>query len=182
DIMDFAEEVVLRRLKDFVARRDYALYDSGAASIPAWTSPTFNFRSISHSKSNGPDEALRSNTQVGHCWPTPGSSGRLGIRLSDAVIISHITIDHLPIELAPDISTAPRKYSLWGYHPANVDGALIHLSEGEYDIRSTSHIQTFPVFEAITRLNLSYIAVLLDIQSNWGSLDHTCLYRVRIHG
>ncbi|KZS86391.1 hypothetical protein SISNIDRAFT_420958, partial [Sistotremastrum niveocremeum HHB9708] len=200
DVTSITEGIVLQRSKDFVGLRDYALYDSGALAIPAWTSATFKFRSMCASsiplipcipnvswKSNGPDEALRANTQVGHCWPTPGSTGRLGIALSHGVIISHLTIDHLPGELAPDISTAPRQFTLWGYHPIapddpEIEDGLVRLAQGEYDIGSGSHIQTFPIFEAAKDLNLSFVAVLLEVQSNWGSLDHTCIYRVRIHG
>ncbi|KZT32071.1 hypothetical protein SISSUDRAFT_963501, partial [Sistotremastrum suecicum HHB10207 ss-3] len=106
----------IRRAADYVGLRDFALYDGGASHIPSWTSDTFRpEHSAEDSDSYSPHEALDSNTQVGHCWPFTGASGQLGIALPEPVNITHVTIDHIPRALAPDIRSAPRRFFLWGY-------------------------------------------------------------------
>ncbi|KZS90579.1 Sad1/UNC-like protein, partial [Sistotremastrum niveocremeum HHB9708] len=191
---------------DYVGLRDFALYDGGANFIPSWTSQTFKpYGATGDSVSYGPHEALDANLQVGHCWPLSGASGQLGIALPEPINITHATIDHVPKVLAPDITTAPRHFSLWGYSDKapSSGGDLQVLREGdilgdwiivpdggffillvtaEYDVTLASHIQTFPVPSSVTAHSPAYHAAILDISSNWGSLQHTCLYRVRIHG
>ncbi|QRV89975.1 myosin-4 [Ceratobasidium sp. AG-Ba] len=68
-----------------------------------------------------------------------------------------------------DLGTSPFKQS-------------IKLTEFEYDINATSHIQTFAVPEAIRAAGIDVGVVIFQILSSHGDPNYTCLYRVRVHG
>ncbi|KZT33097.1 hypothetical protein SISSUDRAFT_956986, partial [Sistotremastrum suecicum HHB10207 ss-3] len=187
--------------QDFTGLRDYALLKGGGLYISEWTSPTHTFldpssstwlhrlprsvtyRWIQHA-GHGPEEALSSSLEPGSCWPMSGSTGHIGIMLADRIEIQNITVDHLPRTIAPHISQAPRAISVWGYVHENHStlASLRTRVEFEYDIHASVHIQTFSVDSMVRSLGIAYDVIVLEIKTNWGSADQTCLYRVRVHG
>ncbi|KAH7909334.1 hypothetical protein BJ138DRAFT_1011031 [Hygrophoropsis aurantiaca] len=58
---------------------------------------------------------------------------------------------------------------------------FIRLADPIYNISEKHHIQTFPVYDYIKRLHLSFSTVVLQIHTNWGSNSTTSIYRIRIH-
>lgn len=112
------DTALLKYSKDTIARADYALFTAGARVIPHLTSDTFTLQKAStfgkllwaskDIQGRPPATALHPDTSVGSCWPIKGSEGSLGVMLVDRVVVSDITIEHAPQELALDIATAPK--------------------------------------------------------------------------
>ncbi|KIR38132.1 hypothetical protein I307_06516 [Cryptococcus deuterogattii 99/473] len=112
------DTALLKYSKDTIARADYALFTAGARVIPHLTSDTFTLQKAStfgkllwaskDVQGRPPATALHPDTSVGSCWPIKGPEGSLGVMLVDRVVVSDITIEHAPQELALDIATAPK--------------------------------------------------------------------------
>ncbi|KAI1786032.1 hypothetical protein LXA43DRAFT_898749 [Ganoderma leucocontextum] len=204
------DRTVNRAFRDLIGRRDFALLADGGILLPELTEVTSN-RNFFRSRERGlhPEAALDDDLRIGNCWSIPGAAGQLGLRLSTMIHPTHISIDHIPLEIAADISRAPREIALWG----GIDGpyrAVVHnltrsdnvtppavrgrsrppsthgydfplLAHFEYDIRAPAHVQTFPLQQYIVDSEMVFGVVVLEILSNWGG-ESTCLYRVRVHG
>lgn len=105
---------------------DYASYFIGARIEQKWTSQTFywpssfkflDFFQIGRTYSNPPAVVLHPSVQIGQCWAFSGQTGHIAIKVAFPIIPSKITIYHVPIELTPDISTAPQiifVYAVYG--------------------------------------------------------------------
>ncbi|KAG2747934.1 hypothetical protein P692DRAFT_20735950 [Suillus brevipes Sb2] len=194
--------------------QDFALISSGGFPIPPLTSKFATTPSSWHLWRPAPDQRTsRQNpantalTADGSCWKIPQVRGHLGIGFRLPVIITHVSIEHLPSQPMD----APREIILWGYlervdnlqhytvvDPLNVDdkppqevieesqkqnpsGSFIELAHMEYSPFHDSPIQTFPVHENVLRSGFDFGLVVVKIRGNWGA-DETCLYRVRVHG
>ena len=57
-----------------------------------------------------------------------------------------------------------------------MDGVFHQLGSFEYNLQGSS-VQTFPLMN-----KLRFPRVKMDIKTNWGNEDYTCIYRIRIHG
>jgi Sad1 / UNC-like C-terminal len=213
------ETALHRYATDTLAKPDYALYSSGARINPHLTSPTYFHHPTSLVKRFGsflfggagstwghqPAMALFQDTNVGMCWAFPGAQGGLGIRLSETVLITDVSVEHIHQEVSKNIGSAPRQWSLYALipdatareqinsintglyesiPPANLPRGYTLLVRGEYDINNEEGktIQTIPVPAAIRRLNVPVEQVVFAVGSNWGNNEYTCLYRVRVHG
>ena len=221
DAMNSIVETALHRYTtDTLAKPDYALYSSGARVNPHLTSPTYHAEPASLVKRIGsfffgragatwghpPPMALFPDTNVGMCWAFPGSQGGLGIRLSETVLVTDVSVEHIHRDVSQNIGTAPKTWYLYALVPnpgareqideinrgiyenplpsLNVPKEYTLLTHGEYDINEEDGrtIQTVPVPAAIRRLNVPVQQVLFVVESNWGNREYTCLYRVRVHG
>ena len=107
---------------DRIGRRDYALYSAGARVIPSLTSPTYMLPSRSRfgwSRKSAdmvkpPVVALHHDSSPGMCWPFAGDDGQLGIGLARKVIVSDITLEHVPAFISLEAgSSAPRDVTVW---------------------------------------------------------------------
>lgn len=109
---------LLRHSNDQLGRVDYALFSAGARVIEATTTPTLQISGVGllgriwgakPLLARQPRVALHPDTTVGQCWAFAGSSGDLGVMLSEPnVVIDAITIDHVAKAIVTDISSAPR--------------------------------------------------------------------------
>ncbi|KAH9923088.1 UNC-like C-terminal-domain-containing protein [Fomitopsis serialis] len=201
---------LLRSAHDDLGYRDYASYSAGARTIEGMTSKTYEMpderglfvrlfsrpAKTPHSAST----ALKRGTQPGHCWPMAGSSGFIGIQLAEPVLIKNVTVDHAPSSLTParEGDTAPRSIVVWALipmssavttEPPKIQSINVPVPEGfrivaiaqlEYDVFKPQHIQTFPVDAGMQGVKVDQ--VVFQVLSNWGSVDFTCLYRLRVHG
>ncbi|KAF9739647.1 hypothetical protein PMIN03_005093 [Paraphaeosphaeria minitans] len=180
----------------------------GARPIQGITSPTLSpkaafLKNIYHRvvapKINPPLTALQTWDEPGDCWcaaPDESRSGKaqLGIELGEPMYPTQLTIEHLPRSSAPseDIRSAPQNVELWVKtdEPAMerfaFDGERCEdgpegwqcLGKVRYDRNGANHVQTFLLDgEAQEPIKKA----MLRVTSNWGA-DHTCLYRVRLHG
>lgn len=188
-----------------IGRRDYAFAADGARIIPDMTTGTFHLSS----KSISPHPAkviLRDNLHGGRCWLMPSTKGQVGIVAAERLRPTHITIDHVPRDVADEIGRAPRRMRAWAYvegsqgleqlhklqesspqlvgNGPNVKGHytdFLHMVDFEYDINATHYIQTFAIDRRFQELGLDYGIFTFEVLNNWGSAS-TCIYRIRIHG
>ncbi len=207
---DAVSRAVTRALRDPVGRRDFALYADGGRAITPLTgffSGGVFIARASHDE-HPPNVTLTDDLRIGQCWSIAASAGQLGVRLPEIIHITHITIDHIPFEIAADISTAPRMMILWGAidgphnealsrnishtsdigtlrdrtgPPVTAGQSFVPLAVFNYDICASSHIQTFALKPHIVDLRMHFGVVVIEVVSNWGG-KMTCLYRIRIHG
>ncbi|EIW65128.1 uncharacterized protein TRAVEDRAFT_111609 [Trametes versicolor FP-101664 SS1] len=209
DFDAYAERVLSTILRDYVGRRDFALYADGGGVMDELTVPFPSYSAEHASNSSYPPEiALQDDMRVGKCWFIPSQRAQLAIVLPRMVYPTHVTVDHIPLVITADIGEAPRNMRLWGmidgllnrarhinlsssYELPSADGrhtpplagdrSYVLLSEFQYDINALSPIQTFHVDLHIIDSRMYFGVVVLEIVDNWGS-NTTCLYRVRVHG
>lgn len=120
--------------------------------------------------SSSPTLILQQQSGDAQCWAFSGQAGQVVLQLAKVVRVTGITIEH--VRPSPDLSNAPRNIVLWD-HEDNT-----HLTNLTYSIATaSSSVQTFPLpsHTSISKLRL-------EITSNWGHPEYTCLYRVRVHG
>ncbi|KAG5645933.1 hypothetical protein DXG03_004722 [Asterophora parasitica] len=58
----------------------------------------------------------------------------------------------------------------------------VRIAKFTYNIHGGRNVQTFPVDEEVRALGVDFGIVVLNIKSNWGREEFTCLYRMRVHG
>ena len=58
-----------------------------------------------------PEIAIGASIQSGHCWSFTGSTGYLGMALAEAVVVTNITVKHIPAELTHNWMLHPRTSS-----------------------------------------------------------------------
>jgi len=127
----------------------------------------------------GPNEAISQDLTLGSCWAMQGRSGHLTVMLDAPIHVTAITVDHVSRQEAIDISTAPAEFAVYGYESEDDETAQRLLLQGGYSIDSDQKSQTFELARA-TREKFRFIK--LEIISNHGNVDYTCLYRFRVHG
>jgi hypothetical protein len=167
-------------------RDDYAMSSRGATVLTQWTSPTFSpFSKSWWSKwysPSSPKAALIPGMHAGQCWPMKGDHGSLGIRLAEPIVVQAISVDHPNrAVLANQVSSAPKHMEVWGLTRLHDDGdnPTVFLGSFTFDITASTTRQTFDLDGASP---LAFPGVIVRIRSNWGNTQHTCLYRVGIHG
>lgn len=196
EIEKMIHDALLKYYADVIGKTDYALYSSGARVIPQLTSNTLVqypkhplMRFLSQHTGLGathglhPEVVLDPNNAIGRCWSFQGSEAKLGIRLSKPIAVTEVTVEHVSKLIAWEIESAPRNITILGVDPVDVNGAdksEFILAKFEYKIHSDNPIQTFAV--STNQSSRIFRSVQVVIQSNWGHPNHTCLYRVRIHG
>ncbi|KAI0366438.1 hypothetical protein BV20DRAFT_952114 [Pilatotrama ljubarskyi] len=185
-------------------RPDYALRAHGGRVALKLTSGSRG--SILSSREDDPSIAIDDDVHAGKCWTMNTLPSQLGIRLARILRPTHISVEHLPGEIAVDIERAPKNITLWGvlegtrnkdiFASLKTAGLVDYdrrfptiareqqwaqLVSFVYDIHADNPIQTFPVSRPFVDSELSFGVLAVEILGNWGG-NSTCLYRVRIHG
>ncbi|KAG6613580.1 SUN domain-containing protein 2 [Phytophthora cinnamomi] len=135
------------------------------------------------SRHNGrPETALSETMEMGSCWGIAGSSGRLSVKFAQQIVADAITIDHIPAQIASDFSSAPNEFRILGIsgHPLRETVELIPF--GNFSYASTgSASQTFKLTSPLSQRS-AIDGITLEVLSNHGNPEYTCLYRFRVHG
>ncbi|KAH7130493.1 UNC-like C-terminal-domain-containing protein [Dendryphion nanum] len=143
------------------------------------------------SRRSPPMAALQTWTEPGDCWCASPDNDKLGllqlsVSLGQPTLPTQVTIEHLPKAASLDISSAPKDVELW-VPAANAEGlsdclpgptGYVCIGRFSYNIHGPNHVQTFMLDGEATA---PVAKALVRVTSNWGS-DHTCMYRVRLHG
>ncbi|XP_059690579.1 LOW QUALITY PROTEIN: SUN domain-containing protein 3-like [Gavia stellata] len=179
---------VLEKLEEKqVPMPDYALKSSGAAVVHSRTSPSFRNRKgkvflyslpvLDYLRS--PDVILEPENHPGNCWPLAGSQGHVLIRLSVPIVPRAVTVDHVSGTMfhRDSISRAPKDFAVYGLKEEQEEqGTFL----GRFTFLATLNpTQTFQLKNELSGF-VNYIK--LQVLSNWGHPDYTCLYRFRVHG
>ncbi|XP_064898771.1 SUN domain-containing protein 3-like [Columba livia] len=166
---------------------DYALKSAGAAVIHSKTSPSFRTGKAKFflyslpvmDYMRSPELILEPDNHPGNCWPFPGSQGHVFIKLSMPVIPRAITMDHVAGTAfhGESISGAPKDFAVYGFKEE-------HEEQGKFlgqftFLAALNPSQTFQLKNELPGV-VNYIR--LQVLSNWGHPDYTCLYRFRVHG
>ncbi|POI19256.1 hypothetical protein CIB84_017001, partial [Bambusicola thoracicus] len=116
----------------------------------------------------------------GNCWPFPGSQGHVLIKLPVAIFPKAVTINH-GIEAAAyhadSTSSAPKDFAVYGLQEEDDEkGTLL----GEFIfIPGQAPGQTFQLENEQSGF-IKYVR--LQVLSNWGHREYTCVYQFRLHG
>ncbi|CAI6276089.1 unnamed protein product [Periconia digitata] len=164
----------------------------------AWLANTYG-RLMVLPERQPPSSALEKWDEAGDSWCAPPDAQRdgkvqLGVNLLSPIFPDQITIEHIPMTAVPakNIASAPKNVELWvkSDEPArprygssdicrgNGLPGWVCLGSVQYDIFGANHIQTFDL-QAESPVSID--RAIVRIVDNWGA-DHTCLYRVRLHG
>jgi Sad1 / UNC-like C-terminal len=192
------EARVFRLTRDSTGRQDFALRYGGGQINHALTTqaqpPPSMVKGI-----NPAVQAIDDSLRPGNCWLLGGRTGQIGIDFPEAVIITHITIDHVAKELVSSLENAPRTMHVWGFTKGGSQNVLVgpnstiqpaiiqrdlsfsFLGSIEYDIHKDDNIQTFPISQMAMAMKLQLQGVVVEVVDNWGK-NSTCIYRVRVHG
>ncbi|KAM6280938.1 SUN domain-containing protein 3-like [Porphyrio hochstetteri] len=186
---EIISDVLKKQEEKQVPLTDYALKSSGAAVIHSKTSPSYrntkakvfwnSLLMVDYMRS--PEVILEAENHLGNCWAFPGSRASVLIQLSVPVIPRAVTMDHASgSAFHPDsILRAPKDFAVYGLKDGH---------EGEEEATFLGHFtfmavltpsQTFQLQNELSEV-MTYIR--LDVLSNWGHADYTCLYRFRVHG
>ncbi|KAM4568298.1 SUN domain-containing protein 1-like [Fundulus diaphanus] len=120
----------------------------------------------------------KSHLLPGQCWAFAGSQGRLSIALPYKVSISHVTLAHIPKMLSPTgtIPSAPKEFSVYGKNDLADEGSLLGTFLYNED---GDQLQTFKLPDHKIG---AFTYISLQVKSNWGHSEYTCLYGFRVHG
>jgi len=126
-----------------------------------------------------PSVVLTPDMTPGNCWSFAGNKGFMIIQLPTHIEPLHFTIDHIAKSIATEFGSAPREFEVYGIDSRHDDPTLATLLlRSTFDYSRTT--QTFAVQEVTP--NVWYDRFRLEILSNHGHADYTCVYRFRIHG
>mmetsp|Transcript_38715 Transcript_38715/g.86466 ORF Transcript_38715/g.86466 Transcript_38715/m.86466 type:complete len:222 (-) Transcript_38715:232-897(-) len=196
-------EELRRQSMDEVGMRDYALDDMGAKVVhgAAHTSATYTapgaILSTDAKKKlglgrdvGGPEDAINTGRSKGDCFAFNGQSGHLTIKLAAPVVPTAVTLEHLSkVFSEKGGDSAPKEFRVIGYETAESLEASQALAEDEaaleghllaqdsYDLDKQSPVQVFPVVGPPAPVAF----VRLEVLSNHGNQDYTCVYRLRVH-
>eukprot|EP00076_Gallus_gallus_P037993 XP_025003531.1 SUN domain-containing protein 3-like [Gallus gallus] len=166
---------------------NYASRTSGAAIVRSKTSPSWigsgrvfwqSLPLVAYMRP--PEVILEPDNHPGNCWPFPGSQGHVFIKLPVAVFPTAVTINHgVPAAAyhADSISSAPKDFAVYGLQAEDDEkGTLL----GEFIFTpGQAPGQTFQLKNEHSGF-IKYVR--LQVLSNWGHRDYTCVYQFRLHG
>ncbi len=211
---DAISDRLLLYTKDQTGMRNCAHPFQGADIIHPFTSGTYSVKNAPAGiVSWQPEIVIGAGVQAGRCWSFAGSDGHLGIALSEAVVVTNITVEHISADLASQPEVALCNMIIWGFSeddaalewyrqsiahhriasfsfpvpPAKLHNSMpfqnfVPIASFTYDVYSCHFLQMFETLEEVHAVDLAVRALIVHVQSNWGSTDRTCLYRIRVHG
>nr|XP_021139697.1 SUN domain-containing protein 3-like [Columba livia] len=135
----------------------------------------------------------------GNCWPFPGSQGHIFIKLCMPVIPRAVTMDHVSgtVFHGESISGAPKNFAVYDAQllvcqlktrntglpedslVAGGEPSLRHFCQCS---RAREEKATHFFFSFQNELPGFVNYIRLQVQSNWGHLNYTCLYQFGVHG
>jgi len=130
------------------------------------------------------DVAIRRGNEQGECWPMAGTKGSLLVDLANNIHVGSITLMHIHPRLAPngDVSSALKDFKVFAY-PADGGEKFEIVTNQVFD--NSAGCVTFPVSGDGVSKGLTEKVVRrvgLEVLSNHGREDLTCIYRFMVHG
>ena len=196
---------------DRVGLFDFALSSAGGKVVKHLTSPPYTppnryiptalWHAVGRDAGVGrPSDAITNRVNFGSCFAFSGSRGRLVVRLTTSITPASFSLEHIHSSLCNPVhntncSSAPRDFHVFGFNSSDHKGGsflsslqlsdpvpledAVFLGKFRYDARAPD-MPTLQRFETTTDSLFDTIA--LDVLSNHGHPDYTCIYRFRVHG
>jgi len=118
-------------------------------------------------------ELLKTVEKPGDCWPMQGDSGFVEFEIPKPRRFTGVSIFHIPESMSPDLKTAPREFRI----KARLKSSRLWTDFGEFEYRlNDTQTQRFNFFKS----GLFQI-LRLEIISNHGSKEYTCIYQFRVY-
>ncbi|XP_040520873.1 SUN domain-containing protein 3-like isoform X2 [Gallus gallus] len=180
EILQLTREAVEKVMKHDTWLPSWALKTMGATIDVERTSKSYGgnrWLSPFFSSAKPPETILQPDISAGNCWAFQGSRGHVVIRLPEKIWPTAFTIWHISKAVSPsgEVSTAPREFVVSGVDEDEGEallGSFIYDVDGEI-------AQTFQVQEEPRK---AFRQIKLEVRSNWGNKEYTCLYRADVHG
>eukprot|EP01114_Cavostelium_apophysatum_P009624 TRINITY_DN2283_c0_g1_i1.p1 TRINITY_DN2283_c0_g1~~TRINITY_DN2283_c0_g1_i1.p1 ORF type:complete len:631 (+),score=153.64 TRINITY_DN2283_c0_g1_i1:103-1995(+) len=186
DVTRLVDEKIRKYHDDQIGLPDFALQSAGASIVLGQTSEPFRradhswplsafFRN--RSPATPPSVVLDPDATPGNCYAFAGSRGRIGIRLADPVVPEAFSLEHISSALAFNMTSCPKDFAVWGLQfESDTNRVLL----GNYTYVIDGGVETFTAQNKDT--TKKYPIVVLEVLSNYGNEDYTCVYRFRVHG
>ncbi|XP_035853132.1 SUN domain-containing protein 1-like [Sander lucioperca] len=173
--------------QDRTGMADYALESGGGSVLSTRCSETYETKAALLSLfglplwyfSQSPRAVIQPDVHPGNCWAFRGSTGFLVIRLSMRILPTAFSLEHIPKILAPSgtLHSAPRDFNVYGLDDESQEkGKLLGFFTYDEDGEA---LQTYAVTEENDR---AFQIIEVQVLSNWGHQEYTCMYRFRVHG
>ncbi|KAM3424410.1 hypothetical protein BST61_g6415 [Cercospora zeina] len=132
---------------------------------------------------------------------------QLTVKTAHKINPTEVTIEHIPASGTRDVAAAPRDFEVWAQvankteadrinasvvdlvsmhtsvdnacktKPPNGESNWVCLAGEQYNVNWHNFVQSFTIWP-----DLASDRFAVRVLSNWGSPDHTCLYRARVTG
>ncbi|CAL8071730.1 unnamed protein product [Orchesella dallaii] len=129
---------------------------------------------------NTPRTIIQPGVAPGECWAFEGSVGDVVIKLAVSSVVTGFTLEHIPKSISRygHIDSAPKNFQVLGLmHEHDVEEVHDYGSFTYQD--NDEPLQYFAVSNMTSK---AYPIVELKVLSNHGNMQHTCIYRFRVHG
>jgi SUN domain-containing protein 1/2 len=162
----------------------YVVYSSQNQAVSRGAGDLFSYLFDPMATSKPPVTMLDSKMTPGSCWPMDGDKGWAVVELRESILLSSISIEHIPRGITPSSGSAPKHVRVWGLDgttqavgasPEGFPKTGAPICELEYSIEGT------PIQEVPCQSAKGHKFVGLEILSNHGE-SYTCVYRFRVHG
>lgn len=189
EVVRIVQAALVRYDADKTGQFDYALETAGGSVISTRCTETYVQKTALYSifgipvwyPSNNPRTIIQPGVQPGQCWAFKGSAGFVVIQLSEPVQPTSFSMEHIAQSMSPSgrIDSAPRDFVVLGLR-SEKDPEPFRLGSYTYSQEGGR----LPLqFFAVQFPNEEYFPYIeLDINSNHGNVNYTCLYRFRVHG
>merc|ERR1712107_214890 len=187
EVLEIVKNSLIQYDADKTGMFDYALDTAGGSVISTRCTETYVQKTAMYSifgipiwyPSNNPRTVIQPGVQPGECWAFKGSTGFIVIQLSEAVKPIRFSMEHISRSMSPSgrIDSAPRDFVVYGLR-SEKDPEPYRLGHYTYD----QNMDPLQYFEVMYPSKESFAFIELDINSNHGNLNYTCLYRFRVHG
>ncbi len=212
--LDFSiSKTILGEQMDLSTWTNHAALDNGANIVEKYTTQTY--RGVPRSTMRkvfwvfGVDRNVTSgqppsvvlqyggvDTQA--CWPFRGRRGQVAIQLQNSIYVEVVAVYHVPSDVFPDRTSAPRQVSFWGIKDASDDDEwqvgdaqdvrvgsgywAILIANMSYDSQSLSAVQYSSAVRDGGRADAPFDKIVVSVENNWGDEELTCLCGVHVYG
>ncbi|CAF0845162.1 unnamed protein product [Didymodactylos carnosus] len=187
------EEMVRQMLEDYsadeIGEPDYALESNGAKVVdtrcteytdePRQNVVKFLGIPVAH-MSKQPDIMIRPGRLPGQCFPFKGDQGSIVVKLAVPVVPTEFVLEHLSkrISIVGHVNSAPKNFTVYALRDKH-DKEGIVLGRYMYDAENGLALQRFkPQISPVSTCEF----IEIQVTSNWGNPNYTCVYRFRVHG
>ncbi|XP_054454607.1 SUN domain-containing protein 1-like isoform X2 [Anoplopoma fimbria] len=187
DVHEIVKNALRLFSQDQTGMADFALESGGGSILSTRCSETYETKAALLSLfglplwyfSQSPRAVIQPDLHPGNCWAFRGSTGFLVIRLSMRILPTAFSLEHISRTLAPSgtLLSAPRDFTVYGLEDEGQERGKL-LGSYTYD-EDGEALQTYPVTE---ENDAAFQIIEVQVLSNWGHLEYTCMYRFRVHG